>query len=175
MTTSPSRSHDSPAPVELHEAKAQGFHEIGDAAATTGVTAKMIRHYERIGLIPPASRTFSNYRIYSDSDLHALRFIKRARSLGFSIEDIRTLLGLWHDRARASAEVKALALGHAKELEEKIAGLQDMRRTLMTLADACHGDGRPECPILERLGDPSTTTDLPPACPDDTSDERGRR
>ncbi|WP_242107550.1 Cu(I)-responsive transcriptional regulator [Luteimonas aquatica] len=148
----PSRRRDPHASLELNEARTRGFYEIGEAAAASGVSAKMVRHYERIGLIPPATRTFANYRIYNENDLHTLRFIKRARSLGFSIDDIQMLLGLWNDQSRASSEVKALAQGHIRMLEEKIAGLQDMRQSLVALADACHGNDRPECPILEQLG-----------------------
>lgn len=138
---------------ELSQAKEQGLHEIGEAAALSGVSAKMIRHYESIGLIPPASRTLANYRIYSKEDVHTLRFIKRARSLGFSMKDIEKLLSLWQDRSRASAEVKLLAMDHARELEDKIRGLQEMHRTLLQLAKACHGDQRSDCPILETLSD----------------------
>ena len=142
--------HASPKP-ELADAREQGFHNIGQAAGATGVSAKMIRHYESIGLIPAASRTFAGYRLYNDSDLHRLRFIRRARNLGFSIKQIETLLGLWNDQTRASAEVKKLALAHAKELETKIAEMQAMQRTLQALARHCHGDHRPDCPILDDL------------------------
>lgn len=136
---------------ELADALAQGLHNIGQAAALTGVSAKMIRHYEAIGLLTPASRTFAGYRLYGEAELHRLRFIKRARSLGFSIRQIEALLALWDDPHRASAEVKQLALAHVAELEEKIRELQAMQRTLETLAQRCHGDGRPTCPILEDL------------------------
>ncbi|MBN8716377.1 Cu(I)-responsive transcriptional regulator [Thermomonas sp.] len=136
---------------ELADALAQGLHNIGQAAALTGVSAKMIRHYEAIGLLTPATRTFANYRVYGEAELHRLRFIKRARSLGFSIRQIEALLALWDDPHRASAEVKQLALAHVAELEEKIRELQAMQRTLETLAQRCHGDGRPTCPILEDL------------------------
>ena len=139
---------------ELADAREHGFHNIGEAAAATGVSAKMIRHYEGIGLIPPASRTFANYRLYNDSDLHRLRFIKRARNLGFSIKQIEALLGLWNNQARASAEVKKLAQAHVQELEEKIREMQAMQRTLQTLARHCHGDHRPDCPILDDLARP---------------------
>ena len=136
---------------ELSEAKGQGLHNIGEASALTGVSAKMIRHYESTGLIPPASRTFANYRFYSEADLHRLRFIKRARTLGFSMKQIEQLLGLWSDPGRSSAEVKQLALAHARDLSQRIAEMQSMQRTLERLAKHCHGDHRPECPILDDL------------------------
>ena len=136
---------------ELADAKSQGFHNIGEAAALTGVSAKMIRHYESIDLIPQAGRTFAGYRIYTDNDLHRVRFIKRARTLGFSMKEIANLLGLWDDRARASSDVKKLARQHAQALAEKIAEMQAMQRTLEVLARRCHGDARPDCPILDDL------------------------
>lgn len=137
---------------ELSDARREGFYEIGEAAEASGVTAKMIRHYESIGLIPAAARTYAGYRLYSEADLHRLRFVKRARSLGFPIKQIEVLLGLWTDRNRASREVKSLALAHAKELQERIAEMETMRRTLEHLARNCHGDSRPDCPILDDLG-----------------------
>ena len=124
---------------------------IGDAAKSSGVSAKMIRHYESIGLLPKAQRTQSGYRLYDDNDVHSLRFIQRARSLGFPLETIRTLLALWRNRRRSSAQVKELALRHVAELERKIAEMQAMTRTLKHLAHNCHGDERPECPILDDL------------------------
>lgn len=124
---------------------------IGEAAAASGVTAKMIRHYEDMRLIPPASRTQAGYRMYSARDVHNLRFIRRARNLGFSIKQIADLLGLWHDQARSSATVKAMALEHVAELESKIAEMQAMKSELERLASCCHGDLRPDCPILEKL------------------------
>jgi Cu(I)-responsive transcriptional regulator len=136
---------------ELGEAKSQGLHNIGAAAELTGVSAKMIRHYEAIGLIPPANRTFANYRLYSDADLHRLRFIKRGRTLGFSMKQIEALLGLWNNPKRASADVRKLARAHVAELEQKIQEMQAMQRTLEDLARRCHGDHRPECPILDDL------------------------
>ena len=136
---------------ELAEALADGLHNIGDAARLSGVSAKMIRHYEAIGLIPPASRTFAGYRIYSDKDLHRLRFIKRSRTLGFSVKQIEVLLGLWDDRERASAEVKRMAQAHADDLGHRIEEMQAMQRTLLELAHRCHGDDRPDCPILDDL------------------------
>lgn len=125
--------------------------QIGQAARGSGVSAKMIRHYEAIGLLPQADRRDSGYREYSQVDVHRLRFIRRARDLGFSIERIGILLRLWSDRDRSSAEVKALALVHIAELEEKIERLREMSATLGHLAGACDGDGRPDCPILHGL------------------------
>ena len=125
--------------------------QIGAAARATGVSAKMIRHYEAIGLIPSADRRDSNYRDYGASDVHRLGFIRRARDLGFSIDEIRDLLRLWGDRDRSSADVKRLTLTHIGELERKIAALQDMRDTLSHLAHCCDGDRRPDCPIIESL------------------------
>ena len=136
---------------ELSDAKGQGLHNIGEASALSGVSAKMIRHYEATGLIPPASRTFANYRLYSEADLHRLRFIKRSRTLGFSMKQIQQLLGLWSDPGRSSAEVKQLALAHAHDLSQRIAEMQSMQRTLEMLAKHCHGDNRPDCPILDDL------------------------
>ena len=139
---------------ELSEAKDQGLHNIGEAAALSGVSAKMIRHYEAIGLVPAASRTFANYRLYSDADVHRLRFIRRARNLGFPMKQIQVLLGLWSDPNRSSAEVKRLAQAHADELAARIAEMQAMQRTLQSLAEHCHGDDRPQCPILDDLANP---------------------
>lgn len=124
---------------------------IGAAARASGVSAKMIRYYESIGLIEAAARTAANYRDYDAKDVHALRFVKRARGLGFSLAETQTLLALWRDRARSSGEVKAVALAHVRDLETKIAELQSMARTLKTLAQCCHGDDRPDCPILDDL------------------------
>ncbi len=124
---------------------------IGQASAASGVSAKMIRYYESIGLMPEAGRSSGGYRIYTDTDVHMLRFVRRARDLGFSLEDIRALLGLWRDRERPSAAVKQIALRHIDELSAKIAELQAMRRSLQHLAQACHGDARPDCPILDDL------------------------
>ncbi|MFU0505313.1 Cu(I)-responsive transcriptional regulator [Pseudaminobacter sp. NGMCC 1.201702] len=124
---------------------------IGEAAAASGVTAKTIRYYEGTGFIPSAARTAAGYRIYSEADVHTLRFIRRARDLGFSTEEIRRLLALWQDRSRASAEVKQLALEHIEAFRLKIAHLQDLRRALLDLAANCNGDHRPDCPILNDL------------------------
>jgi len=124
---------------------------IGQAAANGGISSKMIRHYESIGLIKPARRTASGYRIYSDKDVHRLRFIKRARNLGFSLEKIRHLLDLWSNHRRTSRKVKELALNHIGELEERIRELQEIRHSLNHLIQHCHGDERPDCPILHEL------------------------
>jgi Cu(I)-responsive transcriptional regulator len=139
---------------ELADARREGLHNIGEAADLSGLSAKMIRHYEAIGLIAPATRTFANYRVYSDTDLHRLRFIKRARTLGFSLDHIQALLDLWGNPRRASAKVKALARAHADELERKVLEMQAMQRTLEDLALHCHGDERPTCPILDDLAAP---------------------
>ena len=124
---------------------------IGEAAAASGVSAKMIRHYEAVGLLPAASRRESGYRDYGPAEVHALRFIRRARDLGFSLAEIAGLLALWGDRGRASAEVKRLALAHVAALEAKARDLSAMASTLRHLAAHCHGDARPDCPILEEL------------------------
>jgi Cu(I)-responsive transcriptional regulator len=124
---------------------------IGRAAKSSAVSAKMIRHYESIGLLPRAQRTNAGYRLYDENDVHTLRFIQRARSLGFPLETIRTLLALWRNRRRSSAQVKELSLRHVEGLERKIAEMQGMVRTLKHLAHTCHGDERPECPILDDL------------------------
>ena len=124
---------------------------IGQAAKASGVSAKMIRYYERIGLIPAATRTANSYRVYGDSDVHTLRFIRRARDLGFGTTQIAQLVQLWQNRERASAEVKQIALAHVTELDRKITEMRTMRDTLDHLARHCHGDSRPECPILEDL------------------------
>lgn len=127
---------------------------IGDAARHSGVSAKMIRHYEGIGLISKAARSYSGYRTYAATDVHTLRFIRQARNLGFSIKQIGQLLGLWRNQRRPSSKVKALAQEHIAELDARIAEMQAMKRTLQELAVHCHGDERPECPILEGLAAP---------------------
>jgi MerR family transcriptional regulator, copper efflux regulator len=134
---------------------------IGDAARESGVTAKMIRYYESIGLLSAKARTTAGYRIYGPDEVHSLRFIRQARRLGFPVDDIRKLLALWQDRSRASAEVKWIALEHVSELDRRIAELTSMRDTLAHLAEHCHGDDRPECPILEGL---AAISDNPPQC-----------
>ena len=143
--------------AELSEAKGQGYYSIGKAAELSGITPKMIRHYESLELIPKAARTVGDYRVYSAADIHTLRFIRRSRGLGFSIEEIGTLIGLWRNQRRASEQVKRLAIKHIADLDEKIAELQSMRSALAELAEHCHGDARPDCPILSDLAG------LPPA------------
>ena len=126
---------------------------IGQASEASGVSQRMIRHYEKIGLIPEAARRESGYRDYGSADVNRLRFVAQARDLGFPIEEIRSLLSLWVDKARSSADVKALATARAEELGRKARALEAMRATLLDLAARCHGDKRPECPIIERLAD----------------------
>ena len=130
--------------------------KIGEAAAASGISERMIRHYEKIGLVQQAARRESGYRDYDVSDVHTLQFIGRARDLGFSVDEIRQLLGLWKDRSRASAEVKALALARAGELKRKERELHEMRLSLEHLAASCQGDDRPDCPILGGLEGAST-------------------
>jgi len=124
---------------------------IGEAAKATQVSAKMIRYYEQIGLIPPVGRTEAGYRIYTQPDIHRLNFIRRARDLGFSVAEIGNLLSLWNDQSRQSADVKRLAEQHIAALEERMAKLREMADTLRTLIACCAGDERPDCPILDEL------------------------
>jgi Cu(I)-responsive transcriptional regulator len=124
---------------------------IGQAAKASGVSAKMIRHYESVGLFPQPNRTEAGYRQYSAQQVHTLRFIRQARDLGFSIGQISELLGLWQNRRRPSRKVKALAEAHIQELEQKLQDIQAMKATLEHLVHCCHGDDRPDCPILESL------------------------
>ncbi len=124
---------------------------IGHAARASGVSVKMIRHYESVGLLPKAARSFGNYRLYGEHDVHTLRFIKRARALGFSMADIKELVGLWQNKSRSSSAVKRIAAKHVEALQQKIAELKSMAVTLEHLMGHCHGDHRPECPILEDL------------------------
>ena len=130
---------------------------IGAAARASGVSAKMIRYYESIGLIPDVGRSAAGYRVYGQEDVHTLTFISRARDLGFSVAEMGELLALWRDQSRASGDVKAIALKHVAELEDKARALQAMSRTLRHLAENCHGDHRPHCPILADLAAPATT------------------
>ncbi|MFC3216537.1 MULTISPECIES: Cu(I)-responsive transcriptional regulator [Sphingomonadaceae] len=127
---------------------------IGEAAKTSGVSAKMIRYYEQTGLIPKADRRDSGYRDYSPADVHMLRFIRRARDLGFAVAEINELLSLWRDKSRQSADVKRIAQAHIAQLRERIDSLEQMAATLGTLADCCAGDDRPDCPILADLEEP---------------------
>ena len=124
---------------------------ISQAAAQSGLSAKMIRHYEGLGLIPAAVRSEAGYRHYRDTDLDTLRFIKQARALGFSLDQVADLLALWRDRERSSADVKRLALAHIADLDAKIEQLTAMSRALKHLANHCHGDDRPDCPIMDGL------------------------
>ncbi len=124
---------------------------IGEAAAETGITAKSIRYYESIGLMPAADRTEGGYRQYTDKDVQTLHFIRRARNLGFTVSDVEDLLSLYRDRERASADVKRIAETHIADLDRKVAGLEGMRATLIHLVEKCHGDERPDCPILDDL------------------------
>ncbi|MCH8238208.1 MAG: Cu(I)-responsive transcriptional regulator [Proteobacteria bacterium] len=124
---------------------------IGTAASESGVTAKTIRYYESIGLIPPAIRAENGYRNYTEFEVETLRFIQHSRRLGFSVKNVGSLLELWDDKGRSSADVKALALQHISEVEQRIKELETIRRTLIDLTDRCHGDDRPECPILDDL------------------------
>lgn len=129
---------------------------IGQAAQASGLSAKTIRYYEINGLLPPAGRSRAGYRVYDEKEVHTLRFIHRARQLGFSMQDIRQLLTLWQERDRASADVKTLALAHASVLDRKLADIQAMLRTLRHLIAYCEGDNRPDCPILDDLAGEST-------------------
>ncbi len=137
--------------LEHSDALNRGLMDIGRASKASGVSVKMIRHYEAIGLLPKVARTFANYRVYRDSDVHTLRFIRRARALGFSMADIQELLGLWQNTSRSSASVKKIAGKHVDELNRKIAELKAMVSTLQHLTKHCHGDHRPDCPILADL------------------------
>ena len=136
---------------EHADAIGRGLLDIGRASKASGVSVKMIRHYEAIGLLKNVARTYANYRVYGESDVHTLRFVKRARALGFSMEDIRELLALWQNKSRPSASVKKIAGGHMQGLKRRIVELQSMVATLEHLTHHCHGDNRPDCPILEDL------------------------
>ncbi len=132
---------------------------IGMAARRSGVPAKTIRYYEDVGLIPPALRSDSGYRKYAETDVRTLQFVQRARRLGFSVKEVARLLALWRDKTRASGKVKALTLRHLTEIDAKIAELRSLRATLVDLAERCHGDHRPDCPILEDLAGADTAAD----------------
>jgi Cu(I)-responsive transcriptional regulator len=136
---------------------------IGEAAKASGVSAKMIRYYEETGLIPPVGRSTAGYRTYTHRDVQLLRFVRRARDLGFAMDRIADLLALWRDRSRASADVKRLALDQVAGLQTRIREMEAMVTTLQTLADACAGDNHPDCPILADLGgDTSIVTNTAP-------------
>lgn len=126
---------------------------IGEAASRSGVSAKMVRHYESLGLLPHVKRTEGGYRQYGDSEVHTLRFIRRSRDLGFDMDEIGELLKLWQNRRRASADVKRIALAHVADLDRRMNEMAAMKRTLTRLADCCRGDERPDCPILDELSE----------------------
>ena len=128
---------------------------ISKAAQLAGISARMARHYESLDLLPHVGRTDSGYRLYTESDVHTLRFIRRSRDLGFSMEEIETLLNLWNDKQRASASVKEIAQKHIDVLGERIAAMQAMQRSLEQLVHSCQGNDRPDCPILDNLADPA--------------------
>jgi MerR family transcriptional regulator, copper efflux regulator len=132
----------------------QKLHSIGEAASMSGVSNKMIRHYETIGLLESVSRSAANYRLYTDSDVHQLRFIRRARNLGFSMKEIGMLVSLWQSETRSSAEVRALAVHHLREMDARISEMQEMRAALAGLVEQCRGNEKPACPILESLANP---------------------
>ena len=136
---------------------------IGQAAKASGISAKMIRHYETIGLIEAADRTSSGYRVYTQNDVETLRFIRSSRDLGFQVEQIKELLALWRDRNRASADVKKVALQHVEDLEAKMKQLQNMADTLRHLAHNCQGNNRPDCPIIQELATHSVQKPVRPA------------
>ena len=146
--------------LDRADALQRGLMDIGRAAKASGVSVKMIRHYEEIGLLPKVARTFANYRVYSPNDAHILRFIRRGRDLGFSIEEIRELLGLWQNKSRSSAAVKEVAGRHIEELKAKIMELESMLGTLEHLTKHCHGDHRPDCPILDELAESRRSSSL---------------
>lgn len=135
----------------MNEAVHPGRFNIGEAASRSGVSAKMIRHYESLGLLPSVDRTESGYRLYGEKEVHTLRFIKRSRDLGFGMPEIAELLKLWQNRRRSSAEVRRVASRHVADLDQRIAEMEEMRQTLQHLIDGCQGDHRPDCPILEEL------------------------
>jgi MerR family copper efflux transcriptional regulator len=139
--------------LELADARRTGLMNIGDAARASGASAKMIRHYETLGLLKRTRRSLGGYRLYDETDIHTLRFIRRARDLGFSMADVTRLLGLWQDRRRASGAVRRIAQAHISDLDRRIAEMQALRGTLEHLVHHCHGDQRPECPILDDLAD----------------------
>ncbi len=150
QTTQPARKR----PERVEPARIQGECSIGEASRASGVSAKMIRYYETLGLVRPVARSAANYRSYDAACIQTLRFIGRSRALGFSMTMISRLLALWQDRNHTSADVKALALQHMAELDARIAGLQAMKTAIANVAEQCHGDHRPDCPILDALSGP---------------------
>ncbi len=141
---------------------------IGEASRASGISAKMIRHYESLGLLPAIARSAAGYRQYDAATVHTLRFVRRARDLGFGLHEIETLLQLWADGSRASGDVKRIALAHVADLEQRIERMQAMQRTLEQLAHACHGDARPDCPILDDLAGERSAEEPAPAPPAST-------
>ncbi len=137
----------------MNDAVTQPLFNIGEAASQSGVSAKMVRHYESLGLLPKVKRTEAGYRLYGEPEVHTLRFIRRSRDLGFSMAEIAELLKLWQNRRRASSDVKRIALSHVADLDRRMQEMATMKRTLERLADCCHGDHRPDCPILNELGE----------------------
>jgi Cu(I)-responsive transcriptional regulator len=146
------RRHDEGNGMSTDTGTTTALLNIGEAAERSGVSAKMVRHYESLGLLPHVRRTEAGYRQYGETEVNTLRFIRRARDLGFSMAEIAELLRLWQNRRRSSAEVKRIAQAHVADLERRIAEMTAMRQTLQQLVDCCHGDHRPECPILDDLG-----------------------
>jgi Cu(I)-responsive transcriptional regulator len=139
---------------EMGAARRDGYLNIGEAARASGVSAKMIRHYEDTGVVPKPPRTVAGYRLYREADIHTLRFVHRARELGFPVREAAALVGLWRNRRRSSADVHRVARRHLAALDSKIEQLEAMRRTLRHLVQSCHGDERPDCPILDDLAQP---------------------
>jgi MerR family transcriptional regulator, copper efflux regulator len=139
--------------MSVEDGKGAGPFNIGEAAARSSVSAKMVRHYESLGLLPRVARTDAGYRQYTETEVHTLRFIRRARDLGFGMSEIGELLKLWNNRRRSSSDVKRIAMKHVGDLDRRLAEMAAMKRTLERLAACCHGDGRPDCPILDELGD----------------------
>mgnify|MGYP000871533064 CR=1 FL=1 len=137
----------------MNELNIGGPFNIGEAARQSDVSAKMVRHYESLGLLPSVDRTDSGYRQYTDKEVHTLRFIKRSRDLGFSMAEIAELLKLWQNRRRSSSDVRKIALKHVADLNERMSEMEAMKRALETLIHCCHGDNRPDCPILDQLGE----------------------
>jgi Cu(I)-responsive transcriptional regulator len=156
---------------EMSAARRDGFLNIGEAARASGVSAKMIRHYEDTGVVPQPPRTVAGYRLYREADVHTLRFVQRARALGFPVKEIAALVALWRNRRRSSADVHRVAGRHLAAMDRKMEQMESMRRALRHLLQACHGDARPECPILDDLAQPGAA----PRPRDDAQQGRTRR